>query len=143
MRHLRRLPEDVKGMGTSPPGPDPRGARARRRPALVGWSSLPQRQWMAGDDLAERGVEPIGHGGTTVGDAANWSRVAAKADPSGVDHQLGAGESLRLGIAEQVSDEFTDRLGGRLLRSLDARGEGRDASLRRAHGNARELRRGL
>ncbi len=68
---------------------------------------------MAGgtDDLPERGVEPIGEGGTTVGDAADRSGVTAKAEPASADHQLRAGESRCLGVAEQVGDELTGRLG--------------------------------
>ena len=96
-------------------------------------------RWVAGgaDDLPERGVEPIGDGGTAVGDAADWSGVTAKAEPAGADHQLRTGESRCLGVAEQVGDEFTDRLAGCLLRSLDARGEGRDAPFRRTRGSSR------
>ena len=39
--------------------------------------------WPRGaDDLAERGVEPIGDGGTAVGDAADRSGMAAQAEPA-------------------------------------------------------------
>ena len=87
------------------------------------------------DDLAERPVEPIGDGGTAVGDAADRSGMAAKPEPAMADHQLRTGQRGRLGVAEQVGDELTRRSAGDLLRSLDARREGRDAPFRGTGGS--------
>ena len=80
----------------------------------VGHRASVRRAAVGPDDLPERGVEPIGDGGTAVGDAADRSGVAAKAEPAGADDQLGTGQRRCLGVAEQVGDELTDRLAGRL-----------------------------
>ncbi len=112
------LPEDARGTGTSRSGRGPRGARGRRRRGWAGRSSGLLVRSVAGgaDDLPERGVEPIGDGGAAVGDAADRSGVAAKAEPARADHQLRTGQRRRLGVAEQVGDELTGRLAGGLLR---------------------------
>ena len=62
------------------------------------------------DDLAERGVEPIGNFGTTVRDGAARSGMTAKADPAGTDRQLRARQSRRIWGGEQMGDEFAGRL---------------------------------
>src|ERR1035437_6962870 len=145
MHQPSQAPEDGTSTDTSQFGRGPRCARGHPR---HGWadrsSGLPVR-WVAGgtDDLAERPVEPIGEGGPTVGDAADWSGVAAKADPSVADYQLSSSQSGRLGVAEQMGHQLTCRSAGDLLPSLDARREGRDAPFRGTGGNARMLGRGL
>ena len=66
--------------------------------------------------------------------ANSHPRVAAQADRSVTDNELGTRERQRLGAAQEVSGEFGERSHGTLVGSLDAHCERRDALIGRRRG---------
>ena len=84
---------------------------------------------VAPDDLPERGVEPLGDLGTSVGDAADRSGVAAEAEPAGPTTNSAPASAVASGWLNRWATSSPTGWAARLLGGLDAGGEGGDPSL--------------